>query len=42
MIRFLLTYRIDLTDAHPNLMLAALCGLIAIGCCLPGVLERLL
>lgn len=40
--KFLLLHRIDLTDAHPNVMLAALCVLIAIGCCLPGVLERLL
>lgn len=40
--KFLLTYRIDATDAHPNVMLAALCVLIAIGCCLPGVLEKML
>lgn len=38
MIRFLLLHRIDLTDRHPNVMLAALAALIVLRAALESVL----
>jgi hypothetical protein len=38
MIRFLLLHRIDLTDRHPNVMLAALAVLIVLRAALETVL----
>jgi len=39
MIRFLLLYRIDATDRHPNVMLAGLAATLILGCCLQGLLP---
>lgn len=42
MIHYLLTHRIDATDAHGDILLACLPAVIALALCAMGALERFL